>query len=555
MTKAIDYWFITLVVSLIFCTIPKSITLEFIGNTMGDKLSLYLIIIGTLYLGIKLITKYKEIAFQGIKEEFDLRVLGYYFVALIVIQIISISLGIINFPYYDQFTSNTDILPARFIAIFTSLANNYFGSTFALQLYLLFKGIKNIFLNSLWLFGGGVLIYASYIHLKKINITDEYLSKRYIKNLLTGIYISFGIIFIYSLFELPFLLGEQWAEKVLTIINPYIHQIGNLNNSYMGSNKVGELAYSWWPPLLWKHQVRSVFAEPSFFGVYCAFVIPWIWYVFINNKTKKNIIIGIFFFLTSTLVFLTQARTAIFLLLGEGVLLLGYLLYSFNTNTIKKILSILVITAIAWGCSLWFISLESNPKESNKPQTKVTTEYKANAEQYIKKNIKSVSSTTERSNKARYSLMMAELSVWKDHPLFGVGPGMKAAYLTEQFDESALKDKEVRMWVRRINDNGPFKSGYPNVSAYTVLLVETGIIGTILYLLPFLYLIIFFVKYLYRNRTNTSQFKTIIFFYLISLIGVLASGLTTSLSATYCLWVLLGVGLILREDSLRKVNS
>lgn len=542
MIKVINYWFIALVVSLIFCNIPKNISLEFLGNNMGDKLSLYLIIIALIFFIFKIIKHRNRLI---IPSSNDVRILIYYFIILIIIQIISLIIGIINYPYYELLQSNINILPTRFLTFFSS-DNTFLGSTLGLQIYLLFKGVKNLILNSIWLFGGAILVYISYLYIKSKQVMNAFLSQEYIKKLLIGIYISLGILFIYALVELPFLLGYKWAESILTAINPYIHQIGNLDNIYLGKNIAGEKAYSWWPPLLWKNQVRSIFPEPSFFGVYCSFAIPWIWYAFIKAQNRSKIlIIAIVLLLISLLVFLTQSRTAILLLIGECLLLFTYIFYKFNSGIVKKIVSIFIITCISWGASVWLISMENEQKPDKLVQ------YSIKAEQYVKENIKSVNTYNERSNKARYSLMQAELSVWKQHSLFGVGPGMKASYLTEKFDDDALKDQEVRMWVRRIIENGPLKAGYPNVSAYTVTLSELGLIGFIIYFLPCIYLIGFFILYLFRNRkSNTNDLTLPIFFYLISLTGVLISGLTTSLTATYCLWILLGLGLILRRELL-----
>lgn len=545
MVKVINSWFVAFVITLVFCNIPKVITLEFIGSNIGDKLSLYVIILGLVYSAYEYIYNKNSCLKTNPKI---VRLGQVYFCFLLIVQLLSLLWGVINYPYYGLLESNITILPNRFLTLIGHL-NIPADSTFALQLYLYFKGLKNIILSSLWTFGGAFLIYWSFISVKKRLSIEKNISQSFLRNMLIGIVLSFMILVIYGFVELPFLLGMDWAEKVLAYINPYIHQIGDFNNIYLGNNVVGEKAYSWWPPLLWKKQVRSVFPEPSFLGVYCSFMIPWLWYAYINSKQLKKIAFVGMITIMSFFIFLTQSRTAILLLLGESTLLVTHLLFKFNVINFKRIASILLMIGIAWGGSLYFISFEEAQSKSQ------TMHHKIEAEQYIANNIKSASSTTERSNKARYSLISAEIAVWKEHIWFGTGFGMSASYITEKFDESMLKDQEVRMWVRRINENGPLKAGYPNVSAYTTLLCEEGLIGFIVYMLPFLYLIVHFVSFLYKTREkNNEYFWDVIFFWLLSFIGVLVSGLSTSFTATYCLWFLLGFGMILYEDFLAKVS-
>ena len=75
-----------------------------------------------------------------------------------------------------------------------------------------------------------------------------------------------------------------------------------------------EFAHGWWPPLLWKGQVRSFAPEPSFFGIYAAFIIPFLWYrIFYENRKLEFVLLIYFVFM----VFMTKARTATVIYFGE----------------------------------------------------------------------------------------------------------------------------------------------------------------------------------------------------------------------------------------------
>lgn len=58
------------------------------------------------------------------------------------------------------------------------------------------------------------------------------------------------IICAYGVLDVWYLSGSHTAEYILTELNPIVHEIKSNG--------------TWWPPLLWKGQLRSLFAEPSY---------------------------------------------------------------------------------------------------------------------------------------------------------------------------------------------------------------------------------------------------------------------------------------------------
>lgn len=579
----IDLLFFVLIVTLIFSPIPKPINLEILGAT-GKEFAIYPLGIGLLFMVYSCFILRKKGEFNvSINNDFQMfsAQVKWYVGILLMALALSVVLGGISYPYYDQLLSNSGFLPARLkhaMEIFHSEGISKGG----IGLWLIFKSLKNVFFDVFWLFGGAFLIYLWYW--KRPAKCFELLIK--------GILCSIGIIFLYELIELPYLLGNQTAAHILTVLNPYVHQIGHLDNHYIGNNAAVQ-AYAWWPPLLWKHQVRSVFPEPSFFGMYCAFAVPWLWLVWFRIKkgcllSAKGVTLSLVMLFLYFLIFATQARTAVLLFMGELVLLAIYVIYRKNSESLKRIMIILLLGSMAFSGSLFFTQIEKNgfsvimetmngnlkaknDKKSNDKKSSVQNEGKHSVsnkdnsskakndmgtlvqnagKNYISENITSAVGKDKRSNRARISLMEAELKVWMDHPVLGVGKGLKTTYIPDKLPSDATKSSEVKMWLDRLHANGALKASFPDVSEYTSRLCEIGLLGCLLYYFPAVYLAYFFLLFLRRSRDNKQylRIQSLLSFYLISLAGILAGGITTSLNVNYCFGVLLGIGFILHHQ-------
>jgi hypothetical protein len=60
----------------------------------------------------------------------------------------------------------------------------------------------------------------------------------------------------------------------------------------------------------------------------------------------------------------------------------------------------------------------------------------------------------------------------------------------QHLSDEALKNYEVQLWFRMMEEKGILKSGFPTLNKLSTVLAESGVIGCILYVLPFLYVII-----------------------------------------------------------------
>lgn len=147
------------------------------------------------------------------------------------------------------------------------------------------------------------------------------------------------------------------------------------------------------------------------------------------------------------LLFATQARTAIILFLGELVLLVIYGIYRRDKEILKRMIVILFLIFTAFGGSLLFTEIERGGGGVLAEAVNSSFIAKDDAESlvqkagksYISENITSAVGKDKRSNRARFSLMEAELKVWMDHPVLGVGKGLKAAYIPEKLPLDATK--------------------------------------------------------------------------------------------------------------------
>lgn len=548
--RAFDVLFLLLIGTLIFAPIPKPISFEVLGVT-GKEFAIYPLGIGMILM-LYVWTRFGKRDILICESQAFFLNAKWYLGILSLILALSVISGVLSYPYYEQLLSSIEYLPARLIHVMEIFHSENISKA-GVGLWLIFKGLKNVFFDVFWLFGGSFLIYLWYRNRPT----------RCFELLLKGIFCSLGIIFLYEFIELPYLMGNQMAARILTTINPYIHQIGQLNNSYIGNTNAAVQAYAWWPPLLWKHQVRSVFPEPSFFGMYCAFAVPWLWFVWFQIKkgallSLKGLAMAWAMTYLYFLLFATQARTAIILFIGELFLLLTYGIYKKNKGDLTKIIAILLLATMAFSGSLIFIQIEKDRSmilngtmdgsciEENDSESLFSKAGKS----YISENITSTVGKDKRSNRARFSLMEAELKVWMDHPVLGVGKGLKAAYIPDKLPSDATKSSEVKMWLDRLQANGALKASFPDVSEYTSKLCEIGLLGCLLYYFPAVYLAYFFLLFLRRSRDNKQylRIQSLLSFYLISLAGILAGGISTSLNVNYCFGVLLGIGFILHHQ-------
>lgn len=287
--------------------------------------------------------------------------------------------------------------------------------------------------------------------------------------------------------------------------------------------------------MLWPGQIRSLFAEPSYFGMYATLVLPFLWYYLLKNN--KNFVVWLLTFMLMFFVILTKSRTAVLLMWGElGLLFVGVLLQR-NKKFCQHFLLICGMGLLAFLGGIYFTIFAAGKSNAAigvvQPQTKITT----GAANYVNNNVASVVSKNRGSNRSRYAIIAANLSIGKQHPLLGVGTSLRPAYIADNLPSWGYND-EVNMWLKNQKEEGILKSGIPNLCEFAVRFSETGMVGLGLFLFPFFYLL----KMLHKSYKTTKYHKEAILFFTISLLASTAVGFGDGLNILFAYWVLLGVG-------------
>lgn len=502
--KVCDILFLILCICLVFLNIPQIIQMKLLGSVVGSKLVFYPLIIGLIY------TFYCEYKYKNVLVNFA-KFKKYIFLFL-GINLVSTICGLYMYPYYDLiWHGSVDQIEklSKILIILNSLGIDLQHKTLS-ELWIIAK-LKTVCLESLYTFGGSYLIYCWYYNRVKDGINI----------LLKAIIISMIMIVLYGIIDVYYLLGNETATNILITINPILHEI--------------KAQGTWWPPLLWKGQLRSIFTEPSYYGIYAAFAMPLLWYTFVKAKNLKyKISIGTLMFGFVFCLILTKARTAVALFGGECVLLILCTLYLRKKIFLQQVVCILLCSGIAfWSANLVIANMQINDE--------VESTNKVNVEAYIEDNLGSLASMNKRSNTARYSVMIANFKIGVDYPILGVGTNLADAYIPEYLPAMSKDNGEVNMWLKNQQEKGILGTGFPALGEYTCRFAQNGLLGLITFLAP---AIILLRKLLQKISREKDQYEVVLsyVFFTISFIGIMTAGIGDQINITYCYWVLLGLG-------------
>ena len=178
---------------------------------------------------------------------------------------------------------------------------------------------------------------------------------------------------------------------------------------------------------------------------------------------------------------MTKARTSnAIIIFNLFFLLLGIL----QTKTRKLATILMILSGIGFACNLGMNYLPVLFSQNN------TASYEENAYSYYVNNIKSIVEKDSRSNGSRLINIIGHTNVIKEHWIIGVGEGLQACYVRDNLPNGALNNKEIESITKTLNEKGPLSTvSYGNVNHYIYLMTNEGIIGIIIYLLPFSFLL------------------------------------------------------------------
>lgn len=383
---------------------------------------------------------------------------------------------------------------------------------------------------------------------------------------------SLMISIVMELYSIPEIIwiwtGNKACENFLKAVNVFFYD--------------PVIGHGWWPPLLWKNQLRSVTPEPSFFGILAMFLIPFLWYRVFEEHKKREIV---FLLLFTLMIFMTGARTAIVCYLGELALLI-IATVGLKISQWKKIIgTVLAVSVISFGISLYggtaahgitqsynHLVSSMTQKQAQKPASKTPDKNQkpsaqnkkknqqppaeskkkapakpkspVSAKDYVNKNITSLASINARSNAARWGNTIARIKVGLQHPIFGVGYHYESKYMIKEFPPFALKSLEAKGWIKEIKNDKLFEVSIPVSNQYSEILSDFGIPGLILFMVP-----IFYVLYLLYKVVRVKKYDNRLVYVFVAFMGQVACMLSNHFFMTYPLILALIVCLLITDPA------
>lgn len=517
--KICDVLFFSISFSFCFNEIPERLQIPSIGGPIGVNLVVYPLIISVVY------SLYKF--YKNRMLLIDFKYFKWYMVVFIGISLVSLINGLMQYPYFPMIAAGPEIkshfLPYLFkiFEIFHLPYSNVEG----IALLIALRNIKLIFLYAIYTFFCSYMLFCWYYNNWE----------RAVRVLILGCTSSLLLVIIIGLMNMLSLSGNVEVKEFLTQwFYPYILREGRV---FLPDGTIA----------LRTNQIQSIFPEPSYIGNYCSIILPLLFFSFFYSKKYILIILGVFLF--SLMVFLSQSRTAIYMLII--IMLLYFVAASFfhYPHWKIKLPIILLVISTSFIISLVFInqylSIEGNHinKESGI------------AEQYIKKNIQSVDITTDnrKGNAPRKTYIFIHLREGLDYPLLGIGSGLTDAYDLDYVTPEEKKNPEVRNFIKAMKYKGIIQSEQSLVAQneFAQRFSENGIIGLCIFIFPFGFILykVFFLMLALRKEKKDIIILVWIF---VSIVSGLISGFNGNLTNMYNIWPILGIAYIVYSSYNRK---
>lgn len=535
------------------------------GSGFDTKLVIIPLILGMIY------TLYSYL----VKKDRDTLVFSKKIVflacAYLGLMYISLIWGLGHFPFMEQVMKGADQFGqiGKVQDVF-SLIGIHLAKSTLISIMIALRTIKDIFFNFLWQFGGVYMIYCWYRNDKK----------QLLKVFTAGVTAVVVLEFFVCGIEAIDMAGSDRAIHLLGLITPYFHPV----------NVPGA-------KLWWSGQFRGTFTEPSYFGMFCAFALPFLWYQFIHHEDMRiKVFYGLLSLDMAFDIFMTSSRTAIGLFMAEVVLLLILGLTMRNKYLIVMVGLTFVLNLAGLGLGNFYMGHlmtprmreiatvvlnnsgnnkiqpktqpKTQPKVQPKTQPKVQPKVQPKKSQpkpnqpikenrnsqnqpaieqstlrgYVERNLFSLTDVNKRSNRSRFTIVLTNIRIGLDHPVLGVGSGLRQPYIGQYLKGQKLNN-ELKKWLKIQKERGALTGAFPNLGDYAVHFAEGGILGLISFLVIPLVLLVRLAKGVIREKN---------FLYgivLISLLGSMAVGLGDSLTILYVYWLLLGAGYALTAKS------
>lgn len=532
--KIIDMLFILILISAPFKLAHHIFALPgFIGGPFARDFVIWPLLIGLLYT-LYCQWKYGNVFYEWHKFK-------KYIIVYVMMLLVSLTWGFIIYPYWDMFFNGQAVNNAKFaiaLGFFNKVGINVEENT-VLIFWLVLKFVKNIILNSFYTFGGAYMIFCWY-H----NQIDKAL------NLLKNVTACFLVVVVfYGVVDMCYQNGQMWAQNFIAFMWPILHT--NTESSH----------YS----MFLGARNRSLFFEASYFGIYMAFAFPVLWWKLLESKGKIRWCLALLYLILACEVFLAQSRTGTALFLGELLLLVLAAIYKKNRSFFTFVICLFVGAIVSFGGSIFFLQnlqvpavlSDKTPLATKKALIIQQNQRKNNeisTETYLNDSLLSLIDEEKAgkragSNHVRLGITKANIEIGLQHPLLGVGSGLDTAYLYEKFKDDQNGEIKYR-FIKPLEEKGLLSSGSPVMCEYSSQFMQTGFLGIFFFILPMGYILVCFLRRLYRKIDNEKEFYAILFITLAD-IGIFATGFGNTVNITYCYWLILGISYVV-EYTLRE---
>ncbi|MCQ5209798.1 O-antigen ligase family protein [Megasphaera massiliensis] len=533
--KFIDILFVLFLISAPFKLANHIFWLPaFIANPFSHDFVTWPLIIGLVYT-LYCQWKYKNVLYGW--EKFKKYIIVYF-----AILLISLVQGLINYPYWEMLMNGQALNNAKFATAISFLGEMgiHVDQSSILPFWVFARLAKTIILNVLYTFGGAYMIFCWYHDRAERAIS-------LLKNTTVGLLI---VIAAYGVVDMCYQNGQWWAQNFISVMWPVLHT--NADGSHY--------------PMFLNIRNRSLFLEASYFAIYMAFAFPILWWKLAESKGKIRLGLILLYLILACEIYLGQSRTATALFGGELLLLTLVAIYKKRRQFLIFTVCLIAGAGVSFGGAMYFLQHYQVPAalgenvplaqkkmtliQSRQPQVKTHEQAAA----YINDSVVSLVDKEKAekrldSNHVRFGITLANIEIGLAHPFFGVGPGLDTAYLYETFQND--QNGEIKKYfVEPIEKKGLLNSGSPVMCEYSAQFMQTGFLGLIVFILPMGYILVCFLRRLFRKIEDEREFYLVLFVTL-SDIGISVTGLGNTVNITYCYWLMIGVSFVI-ELGLRK---
>ncbi|HEU4698105.1 MAG TPA: hypothetical protein VFS40_02930 [Gemmatimonadales bacterium] len=306
--------------------------------------------------------------------------------------------------------------------------------------------------------------------------------------------ISFLLAGAYSLFEVGSYLGLA-PPGVYATIDHLVHGEGA---GYFG-------------------RVRSVSGEPSWFGMYCGFVLPWLLSYYFTATRRAGLYLGLTAYMV-LLIGLSWSRTAYVITSVQVLLYVGLAFAARRTAIPRRRIWALVGGLALAGLAGAFVL--RGAAVSDRSVTQVFS---------------SLLSSENLSNVSRAGAQAAAFRMGLAAPVAGVGLGQYGFWMPSFVPLWARQSEEVQMWMSGAADS-PWA---PAQSLYARLAAEVGFVGLGLWVACWLGVLVACWRR-YRRVGARSEDAGLGLALIVSLVGVLLSGMNADSLRFFSYWIGLG---------------